>query len=60
MLLQLPFHDEALDSRLKLMQDMVRTIRSMKLDYLPAKVKPEGELYWLQPLRVCGNLFLLS
>jgi len=44
-LLQLAFHNEALDSRLKLMQDVVRTIRSMKLDYLPTKMKPEGDLY---------------
>ena len=26
------------------MQDVVKTIRSMKLDYLPAKARPEG---WL-------------
>ena len=27
---------------MKLMQDVVKTIRSMKLDYLPAKARPEG------------------
>ena len=40
---QLPFRDEALDRRLKLMQEVVRTIRSMRQDYLPPKARPEGE-----------------
>lgn len=38
---QLPFRDEALDRRLKLMQEVVRTIRSMRQDFLPPKARPE-------------------
>ena len=35
------FHDAELDRQVKLMQEVVRVIRSMKQDYLPAKAKPE-------------------
>ena len=40
--LQLNFREEALEVKVKLMQEVVRTIRSMRQDYLPPKVKPEG------------------
>jgi len=40
--LQLNFREEALEVKVKLMQEVVRTIRSLKQDYLPPKVKPEG------------------
>ena len=40
--LQLSFREEALEVKVKLMQEVVRTIRSMRQDYLPPKVKPEG------------------
>lgn len=41
--LQLNFREEALEVKVKLMQEVVRTIRSLKQDYLPPKVKPEGK-----------------
>ena len=41
-LLKLPFHDKTLDDRVKLMQEVVRTLRVMKQDYLPPKARPEG------------------
>ena len=41
---QLKHHDVALDGRVKLMQEVVRVVRSMKQDYLPAKAKPEVHL----------------
>ena len=41
---QLKYHDPALDARVKLTQEVVRVIRSMKQDYLPAKAKPEVHL----------------
>ena len=50
---QLPYHDEALDSRLKLMQEVVRTIRSMRQDYLPPKARPEGVLSFLSMCKQC-------
>ena len=40
---QLPYRDEALDERLKLMQEVVTSLRGMKADYLPNNAKPEGE-----------------
>ena len=40
---QLPYRDEALDERLKLMQEVVTSLRGMKADYLPNSAKPEGE-----------------
>jgi valyl-tRNA synthetase len=41
---QLSYHDAVLDARVKLMQEVVRVVRSMKQDYLPAKAKPEVHL----------------
>lgn len=41
-ILQGSLRDEVLDGRVKLMQDVVKTIRSMKQDYLPPKAKPDG------------------
>jgi len=38
---KLNFRDELLDVKVKLMQEVVRTIRSMRQDYLPPKAKPE-------------------
>ena len=38
---QLTFHNPELDQRVKLTQEVVRLIRSMRQDYLPAKAKPE-------------------
>ena len=43
-LTQLPFCDEALDERLKLMQEVVKTIRIMKADYLSNNTSPEGTM----------------
>ncbi len=40
---QLPYRDEALDERLKLMQEVVTSLRGMKADYLPNSARPEGE-----------------
>ena len=34
--------DEELDSKVKLMQEVVRTVRSLRQDYLPPKARPEG------------------
>lgn len=39
---QLPWRDEAGEEQMKLIQDVVRIIRSSKQDYLPPKAKPEG------------------
>ena len=36
--------DEELEGRVSLMQDVIRTIRSLKQDYLPPKARPEGIL----------------
>lgn len=36
--------DEELEGRVSLMQDVVRTIRSLKQDYLPPKARPEGTI----------------
>ena len=41
--LQLAFQDEALDGKMKLVQEVVRTVRSMRQDYLPPKARPEGK-----------------
>ena len=40
---QLPFRNDTLDSQVKLMQEVVRTIRSMRQDYLPPKARPDGK-----------------
>ena len=40
---QLGHRDQALEEKVKLVQEVVRTIRSLKQDYLPAKAKPEGK-----------------
>ena len=47
---------------MKLMQDVVKTIRSMKLDYLPAKARPEGWSHvWLEFVPIISlSLFSLS
>ena len=47
--MQLSYHDPGLDARVKLMQEVVRVIRSMKQDYLPAKAKPEVHLLCQTP-----------
>ena len=41
--LQLPFSDGDLDRRVELMQEVVKTVRAMRHDYLPG-ARPEGEL----------------
>ena len=52
--LQLNFREEALEVKVKLMQEVVRTIRSMRQDYLPPKVKPEGTSVLLPNQEVPG------
>ena len=58
--LQLNFHEEALEVKVKLMQEVVRTIRSLKQDYLPPKVKPEGTSVlppdWEAPVQTARSL----
>ena len=39
---QVSFRDETLEQSVSMVQDIVRTIRHMKQDYLPPKSKPEG------------------
>lgn len=46
--------------KVKLMQEVVRTIRSLKQDYLPPKVKPEGTSVlppdWEAPVQTARSL----
>jgi valyl-tRNA synthetase len=41
---ELSYHNSVLDGRVRLTQEVVRVVRSMKQDYLPAKAKPEVHL----------------
>ena len=45
--------EEDLESRMSLMQEIIRTIRSLKQDYLPPKARPEGNT-------VQSNLFIMT
>ena len=36
--------DKALEEDIKVIQDLVRIIRNLKQDYLPAKARPNGKL----------------